>query len=94
MEGAGKWCEAQRAYDASPLPTIRAYYMNETWAVAKTQLHQLWDSPDECISGFYRSYRKNSPWGSEFPEVQNDGVGPGLYFALEITSGLMVSPKA
>lgn len=84
MEGAGKWRDAQKAYDENPNPSIRAYYMNETWGVAKTQLHQLWESIDECISGFYRSYRKNSPWGAEYPDVQTDGVGPGLYFALEM----------
>lgn len=84
MEGAGKWRDAQKAYDENPIPSIRAYYMNESWGVAKTQLHQLWESIDECISGFYRSYRKNSLWGAEYPEVQADGVGPGLYFALEM----------
>ena len=84
MEGAGKWREEQKNYDANPAPTVRAYYMNETWAPAKSQLHQLWESLDSQISVTYRNNRKNSRWGCEYPTIQNNGVGPGLYFALEM----------
>ncbi len=84
MEGAGKMRAAQLAYDANPVQEIRAYYMNESWDVAKSQLHQLWESIDECVSEFYKKNRRESPWKTEYPEVQNDGVGPGLYFALEM----------
>jgi hypothetical protein len=84
MEGAGKMREKNWKYDENPIQNIRAYYMNDTWDVAKSQLHQLWDCPEKCVSGFYREYHKNSPWGREYPEVQNDGVGPGLFFAIEM----------
>ncbi len=84
MEGAGKMREKYWKYDENPIQSVRAYYMNDTWGAAKCQLHQLWDCPDKCVSGFFREYRKNSPWGSEYPEVQKDGVGPGLFFALEM----------
>ena len=83
MEGAGKWREAQMAYDVSPIQSIRAYYMNESWGAAKSQLHQLWESADEYINSFYRKSRMEE-WGDEYPEVQRDGVGPGLYFAQEM----------
>ncbi len=84
MEGSGKWREAMQTYDASPKETVRAYYMNESWGAAKTQLHQLWESIYPFIHEPYRKTRKESPWGDEFPAVQNDGVGPGLFFALEM----------
>lgn len=84
MEGAGKMREKNWKYDANPVQSVRAYYMNDTWDAAKSQLHQLWECPDKCVSGFYREYRKNSPWGTEYPEEQNNGVGPGLFFALEM----------
>ncbi len=84
MEGAGKMREKNWKYDENPVQSIRAYYMNDTWDVAKSQLHQLWECPDKCVSGFVREYRKNSPWGTEYPEVQDNGVGPGLFFALEM----------
>ena len=83
MEGAGKMRAPQLAYDENPVQSIRAYYMNESWGVAKSQLHQLWESADSCISTFYRKSRKDE-WGEEFPSIQDDGVGPGLYFALEM----------
>ena len=84
MEGAGKHRGKYKLYDENPLADVRAYYMNESWGAAKTQLHQLWESIDECIRAPYRNYRKKSPWGEEFPKVQTDGVGPGLFFALEM----------
>ena len=84
MEGSGKWREKYQKYDADPSPTVRAYYMNEFWGAAKSQLHQLWESHDPQISVTFRNDRKNSRWGAEFPEVQNNGVGPGLFFAIEM----------
>lgn len=83
MEGSGKWRDKHKAYDRNPEADVRAYYMNESWDAARSQLHQLWESADACISVPYREGRK-SRWGNEFPEVQNNGVGPGLYFALEM----------
>ncbi|MBO5223696.1 MAG: hypothetical protein J6C23_04205 [Clostridia bacterium] len=84
MEGAGKLRADQILYDENPMESVRAYYMNETWAPAKSQLHQLWESIDKCISDIYRKNRKEGPWGAEYPDSQNNGVGPGLYFALEM----------
>ena len=84
MEGSGKWREKYQKYDADPSDTVRAYYMNESWGAAKSQLHQLWESHDPQISVTFRNDRKNSRWGAEFPEIQNNGVGPGLFFALEM----------
>ena len=84
MEGSGKWREKYQKYDADPSPTVRAYYMNESWGAAKSQLHQLWESLDSQISVTFRNDRKNSRWGAEYPELQNNGVGPGLFFAIEM----------
>ena len=84
MEGSGKWREKYQKYDADPSPTVRAYYMNESWGAAKSQLHQLWESLDPQISVTFRNDRKNSRWGAEYPEIQNNGVGPGLFFATEM----------
>lgn len=84
MEGAGKLRKEQLEYDANPIPSVRAYYMRENWAVAKTQLHQLWESADPWIRDLYRSNRLNSPWKTEYPDVQIDGVGPGIYFGIEM----------
>lgn len=84
MEGAGKVREQHLEYDNNPVQSIRAYYMNENWGVAKSQLHQLWESADACISSSYRNDRKQSRWKEEYPKVQRNGVGPGLYFALEM----------
>lgn len=84
MEGAGKWRDRQREYDENPAVSIRAYYMNECWGPAKSQLHQPWESKDECICGRYREDRKKSLWAEEFPPIQKDGVGPGLFFAREM----------
>lgn len=81
MQGFGKLREKHVAYDENPIPSIRAYYMNENWGMAKTQLHQLWESADACISTLYRNDRKKSLWREEYPAFQNNGVGPGLYFA-------------
>ena len=60
MEGAGKHRGKYKLYDENPLADVRAYYMNESWGAAKTQLHQLWESIDECIMAPYRNYRKKS----------------------------------
>ena len=84
MEGVGKMRKPHYAYEENPVPTIRAYYMNERWDTARAQLHQLWESVDECISSLYRKFREESPWEGDYPDPQNDGVGPGLYFALEM----------
>lgn len=84
MEGAGKWREKYQKYDAAPLPSVRAYYMNETWGAAKSQLHQPWESHDPQIAIPFRNDRKNSQWGAECPEIQNNGVGPGLFFVIEM----------
>ena len=92
MEGAGKWREEQMAYDANPVQSIRAYYMNESWDAAKTQLHQLWESADEYINSYYRKSRMDE-WGDEYPEVQRDGVGPGLYFAQEMQKRMNGVPQ-
>lgn len=93
MEGAGKLRECHIAYDNAPSQTIRAYYMNESWDAAKSQLHQLWESADSCISTFYRDDRKNSLWQEEYPAFQNNGVGPGLYFAKEMQKQMGSVPQ-
>ena len=84
MEGAGKMREKQLREEENPVPTVRAYYMNESWDTARPQLHQLWESADPWISEFSRKNYRESPWGMDHPEVQRNGVGPGLYFALEM----------
>ncbi len=93
MEGAGKWREKYQKYDADPSPTVRAYYMNESWGAAKSQLHQLWESLDPQISLTFRNDRKNSRWGAEYPEIQNNGVGPGLFFSLEMQNRMGGVPQ-
>lgn len=93
MEGSGKWREKYQKYDADPSPTVRAYYMNESWGAAKSQLHQLWESLDPQISVTFRNDRKNSRWGAEYPEIQNNGVGPGLFFALEMQNRMGGVPQ-
>ena len=93
MEGSGKWREKYQKYDADPSPTVRAYYMNEAWGAAKSQLHQLWESHDPQISVTFRNERRNSRWGAEFPEIQNNGVGPGLFFALEMQNRMGGVPQ-
>lgn len=84
MEGAGKMKEKFRAYEQNPDNEIRAFYMGDNWGTALPQLHQLWLSKDKFISDFYRNDRKNSRWKTEFPKVQDNGVGPGLYFAINM----------
>lgn len=84
MEGAGRMRQRQYEYEKHPVCSVRAYYMNESWDTARPQLHQLWESIDACIRDPYRKSRLESPWRREYPDVQRDGVGPGLYFALEM----------
>ncbi len=84
MEGAGKMRKKQIDQENNPISSIRAYYMKESWDVARPQLHQLWESMDSCISEPFRKERLESLWKTEYPETQVDGVGPGLYFALEM----------
>jgi len=85
MEGAGKMRPEHLHYEKAPVQSVRAFYMNEKWDVARPQLHQLWASADRFIAEFWRNARANSPWGSpEPPAVERSGVGPGLYFALEM----------
>ena len=84
MEGAGKMRQSQYELEQNPISTIRAYYMNEKWGIAKPQLHQLWESIDSCIREPFVEYRLNSPWKTAHPDKQVDGVGPGMYFAMEM----------
>ena len=89
MEGAGRITAEDMAYDADPLPNLRAYYMDDTWGAAKSILHNLFVSKDEAHAALLktitadRAARKLTLYDMP-PYPQRRAVGPGLYFAKEL----------
>jgi len=87
MEGAG--CETEKTdYESkNASDSIRCYYLDGRWDKAVPVTHEPWLSPDECIGGAWKKYRKESVWKTENPGVYNGqkvrerAVGPGYYFA-------------
>ncbi|MBR0509089.1 MAG: hypothetical protein IJJ85_03145 [Clostridia bacterium] len=84
MEGAGVRREKDAAYDESPLPEVRAYYMDGRWDAAKSRLHQLWLLPDAHAGVREKHRAMNAGFLELYKEFTLDtasGVGPGLYIA-------------
>lgn len=65
MQGCGDLKTA-----CKPHPRVRAFYMNDKWAVAKDPIHNLWDAVDPVHAGCLQG-----------PGV---GAGPGVPFAVKM----------
>ena len=86
MEGAGRMRQKDYESDSSPIPEIRALYMDYKWRPVRTQLHQLWLSPDPAHMRAFRADKENHDKSDIkacdfYPAEQKRGVGPGSFFA-------------
>ncbi len=61
---------------ARPHPAVRAFYMDDRWAVARDPIHNLWDAADPVHHALHGRIAKPSPL------VQ--GTGPGVAFGREM----------
>jgi hypothetical protein len=70
MQGCGhiKWAE-------KPMTSVRAFYMDDRWGVAKDPIHNLWD----CIDQIHIDFRGGRP-----PVDTLTGVGPAVAFGHEM----------
>ncbi len=91
MEGCGVVTAQDREAAAFPMPTVRAFYMDDVWGAAVPLLHNLWKSADPCIYDLYWKERKDSSWakydvpGQPPYDADKRGVGPGYGFAKAMT---------
>ena len=79
MEGWAPYREIDRIYDKTPNPKIRAFYLDDHWDAAVTQLHQQWTNADLGLAE-----KKMATLGLTLAErdtlTLNDcGIGPGLF---------------
>lgn len=86
MEGAGRMRAADYAYDNTSVQAVRAMYMDDHWAYARPQLHQLWLSRDPAhVQTHTVNMAGRAASGvrvlDDPPAVSLRGVGPGFYFA-------------
>ena len=89
MEGAGWLRKEDIAYAEKPVPTVRAFYMEDEWRSALPQLHQLWKSADpahkRAFSADAAGIQDRGLHVVDFPPApQKRGVGPGFFFAREL----------
>ncbi len=85
MEGAGLRRAEDVAYDLHPDRSVRAYYLDDRWDAARSQLHHQWLNTDDGVrekylrinEGFIRLY-------GSFEHEAASGVGPGHYIALRM----------
>jgi len=71
MQGCGLLASA-----AKPHPQVRAFFMDDRWAVARDPIHNLWDAVDPvhvAING-----------GNAIPPATDWGTGPGPAFGQEM----------
>ena len=82
MEGAGLRRAADIEYDSRPERNVRAYYLDDRWDAARSQLHQQWLNTDEGVREKYlgMNTRFLEIYGS-FDHEAASGVGPGIYIA-------------
>ena len=69
MQGCGDIADAHR-----PHPLVRAFYMDDRWAVARDSIHNVWDAVDAVHLALH------GPW----PANPVEGVGPGVAFGVEM----------
>lgn len=89
MEGAGRTTQEDVAYAASPLPVIRAFYMDDHWDAAVPVLHRLSLSPDpahrKAVEAHEESIKERKLTILDNPpNPPIRAVGPGLFFAKEL----------
>lgn len=82
MEGCGAYREQDLAYMQSPIPQIRAFYMDDRWDIGAYHLHELWLLKDTGLAEKCLITRGKAPqdWKSQ-SSFDDCGVGPGLFIA-------------
>ena len=85
MEGAGRMTGVEYAYEKHPDLSVRAFYLDDRWDFARAQLCAPWKNADRAIAEKFMQLRQKSIWKEPIPsEKQITGVGPGLFFALQM----------
>lgn len=79
MEGYGEIRESDRLYDQNPLTQIRAFYMDDHWAVARTRLHLQWTNADTPLAEKWLNMNHLALSDREKLTEDDAGVGPGLF---------------
>jgi sialate O-acetylesterase len=76
MQGAGRLAGAP-----GPHPLVRCFSLRREWRLAEEPLHLNVESPDLCHNSGAQCSRAE---GRRLRRVAKKGVGPGLFFALEM----------
>lgn len=79
MEGWGERGEAERRYDEAPMQQIRAFYLDDRWDAARTQLHLPWTNCDTALAEKFLQNRGMTLAQRELLTQEDAGVGPGLF---------------
>ena len=79
MQGVGALRDCDRTYDLSPQPQVRAYYLDDHWGAAISQLHQLWTFTETPLAEKALIQSGYSLADREKMTLESCGVGPGLF---------------
>jgi len=71
MQGCGR-----RTFAAKPMSAVRAFYMNDLWAVAQDPIHNMWECVDQVHIDFCGGARRAAD--------ADHGGGPAVAFAQEM----------
>lgn len=80
MEGWGVLRERDVCYDKGPMPQIRAFYLDDHWDAARTQLHLPWTNCDVVLAEKFMRNCGKSLAERDVLSLEDAGVGPGLFF--------------
>ena len=79
MEGWGERGEAELRYDEAPLQKIRAFYLDDHWESARSQLHLPWTNHDTALAEKFLVGRGLTLAQRDCLTLADAGVGPGLF---------------
>lgn len=79
MQGCGTLRACDRLYDSTPLPQVRAFYLDDHWDAAISQIHQLWTFTEIPLAEKALIASGYSFADREQMTLDNSGVGPGLF---------------
>lgn len=79
MEGWGERGEAELRYDEAPLQKIRAFYLDDHWESARSQLHLPWTNHDTALAEKFLAGRGLTLAQRDCLTLADAGVGPGLF---------------
>lgn len=79
MQGVGALRDCDRIYDMSPQPQIRAYYLDDHWDAAISQIHQQWTFTELALAEKAMIQSGHTLADRDKITLERCGVGPGLF---------------